>query len=53
MLLFGLKNALSIFERVVNSVFHNIIDIYALFYSDSILVYSKKPLSMKNIYGLY
>ena len=53
MLLFGLTNALSTFERVVNSVFHDMIDIYALVYSDSILVYSEKPLSMKNIYGLY
>ena len=40
-LLFGLYNAFSTFQRLMNHVFSNILDQYILFYLDDILLYSE------------
>jgi len=37
---FGLTNALSIFQRFVNEIFADLLDVYVLVYLDDILIFS-------------
>jgi len=37
---FGLSNALSAFQRLMNKIFANLLDMYIIIYLDDILIYS-------------
>ena len=40
-MLIGLSNALATMQRLVNKVFHNVLDVFVLIYLDNLLIYSK------------
>jgi hypothetical protein len=40
-MLFGLTNALAIFQELINNVLRTYLDIFIIVYLDNILVYSK------------
>jgi hypothetical protein len=42
---FGLVNAPSVFQRLINSIFSDLIDQYVIIYFDDISIYSKDPTS--------
>ena len=38
---FGLTNALSVFQRFVNEIFADLLDVYVLVYLDNILIFTE------------
>jgi hypothetical protein len=38
---FGLTNAPAVFQRFMNDIFHDLLDIYVIVYLDNILIFSK------------
>jgi hypothetical protein len=45
---FGVTNALSVFQALINSVFRNLADVYVMCYLDDILDYSKSEADHKD-----
>jgi hypothetical protein len=40
---FGLSNAPASFQRFMNDIFGNLLDVYVIIYLDNILIYSDDP----------
>ena len=40
---FGLQNALAVFQRMVNELFHDLVDMYVVLYLDNIIIFFKDP----------
>ncbi|KAG5727064.1 hypothetical protein E4T56_gene20328 [Termitomyces sp. T112] len=40
---FGLRNAPAVFQRMVNDLFHDLVDVYMVLYLDDIIIFSENP----------
>ncbi len=40
---FGLRNAPAAFQRMVNDLFHDLVDVYVVLYLDDIIIFSEDP----------